>query len=67
MFSLKMWFDKRVKNEVCLEIVQSSQTATKLLKGEVGTLKGGMIILTNKTPSNEVLLEMVQTDSNLLK
>ena len=67
IFFLKLWFDNRAKHEALLEMVQSLQTDTKILKKEVRTLKKDMNNLTNKTQSMEVLSEMVQTDSDLLK
>ena len=39
IFFLKIWFDNRDKNEVCLQMVQSFQTDTMLLKKEFGNLK----------------------------
>ena len=35
IFSLTIWFDNRAKNETLLKMVQSLQTDTNLLKGEV--------------------------------
>ena len=67
IFFLKIWFDNRAKNEVLLKMVQSLQTDTRCFKKESGNLKKNMTKLTNKTQSTEVLLEMVQTDGNLLK
>ena len=48
-------------------MVQSFQTETTLLRKEVGNLKKDMTNLTDKTPSTEILLEIVQTDGNLFK
>ena len=61
IFFIKMWFHNRANNEAFLEMVQSFQMETTLLRKEVGNLKKDMINLTNKTWSTEILLEMVQS------
>ena len=66
-FLLKIWFDNRAKNEAFLEMVQSFQTETTLLRQEVGNLKKDMTNLTNKTWSPDILLEMVHTETNWFK
>ena len=50
-----------------LEVAQSLQTDTRLLKKEVGNLKKNKTTLINKIQSTEVLLEMVQSGTKLLE
>lgn len=49
------------------KMMESSQTESRLRRKEVGNLKKGMTILTNNFQSAEVLLNMKQTGTKLLK